>query len=306
MASWAGSGADPIGGGEGGVVTGAPVSERVIDAGGLGLAVVEAGAGGAPLLLVHGWTGAKEDFDDWIGPIAAEGWHVVAPDLRGHGASAKPGAEDDHSFELLAGDLLALADSLGWDRFALIGHSMGGMVAQHLALRAGVRIAGLVLMDTHHGPLELDPAVVQAGIDAARTVGTGAIADLMVASSGPGPLDTEAHLRLCRDRPGYAERGPATTRATSAAAFAALLAEIAGGRDRLDDLTTLRMPVLVLVGEQDEPFLAASRRMTEVILGAELAVVPDAGHSPQFEAPSAWWAALAPFLRSLDGAPEPR
>ncbi|HET9443945.1 MAG TPA: alpha/beta fold hydrolase, partial [Acidimicrobiales bacterium] len=61
---------------------------RIELGGGLGLEVLEAGAPGArPLMLVHGFTGAKEDFADHLDALAASGWHVVAPDLRGHGKS---------------------------------------------------------------------------------------------------------------------------------------------------------------------------------------------------------------------------
>ena len=57
---------------------------RIGVATGIELAVLEAGAGGRPLLLVHGFTGAKEDFADHLDELAAAGgWHVVAPDLRG-------------------------------------------------------------------------------------------------------------------------------------------------------------------------------------------------------------------------------
>ncbi len=56
------------------------------------------------------------------------------------------------------------------------------------------------------------------------------------------------------------------------------------------------MPTLVIVGEQDDGFLKQSLAMTEAIPGAELAVIPGGGHSPQFEAPAAWWAALSKFL----------
>ncbi len=56
------------------------------------------------------------------------------------------------------------------------------------------------------------------------------------------------------------------------------------------------MPVLVVVGEQDTPFLRASQRMAEAIPGAQLEVVPDAGHSPQFEAPEAWWKVVSDFF----------
>ena len=57
------------------------------------------------------------------------------------------------------------------------------------------------------------------------------------------------------------------------------------------------MPTLVLVGEQDAPFLKPSRRMADAIPGAELVVIPDAGHSPQFESPELWWKALSDLPR---------
>ena len=51
-----------------------------------------------------------------------------------------------------------------------------------------------------------------------------------------------------------------------------------------------------MVGEQDRPFIAASERMAQAIPDATLALIPDAGHSPQFENPDAWWTALSEFL----------
>ena len=56
------------------------------------------------------------------------------------------------------------------------------------------------------------------------------------------------------------------------------------------------MPTLVLVGEEDTPFRKPSQRMADAIPGAELVVLPDGGHSPQFESPELWWKALAGFL----------
>jgi pimeloyl-ACP methyl ester carboxylesterase len=69
--------------------------------------------------------------------------------------------------------------------------------------------------------------------------------------------------------------------------------------DRLDSLRTLTMPALVITGEQDRPIVKPSRAMAEAIPGAELAVIADAGHSPQFENPDAWWSALSTFLARL-------
>ena len=136
---------------------------------GVRVPVLEAGAGGRPLLLVHGFTGAKEDFGDWIDRFAAEGWWVVAPDLRGHGGADQPDDEAAYSLATFADDLLALADDLGWERFSLLGHSMGGMIAQELVLRRTGHVERLVLMDTHHGPVEgLDPATVALAVDVLR------------------------------------------------------------------------------------------------------------------------------------------
>jgi len=60
----------------------------------------------------------------------------------------------------------------------------------------------------------------------------------------------------------------------------------------------VRCPTLVIVGEQDLPFLGVSRDMARTIPGAQLAVIPDAGHSPQFENPDAWLGAVQGFLNA--------
>src|SRR5260221_3592155 len=215
------------------------------------LAYAEAGTGGRPFMLVHGFTGAKEDFTEWLEPLAADGWHAVAPDNRGHGASEKPDAQSDYSFDALASDVLALADGVwGADaRFVLLGHSMGGMAAQVVALRAPERLTGLVLMDTLSGPLpfvsrdevELAIAVVEEqGIDGLAA----ALADR------GGTLDSPAHLRLLAERAGYAEFNDRKFRATAPAAYAGLLRAMFDSTERLDALRSLSIPTLVITGEQ--------------------------------------------------------
>jgi pimeloyl-ACP methyl ester carboxylesterase len=285
------------------------VDERRIEvATGVELTVLEAGQGGRPLLLVHGFTGAKEDFADHLDELAAldGGWHVVAPDLRGHGTSAQPLGPDSYSLKAFAGDVLALADALGWDRFTLLGHSMGGMVAQVAALEAGgpARLDGLILMDTSHGPIGgIDTEMIALG---KAVVADGGMAALVEAQRGSdGALDTPANQRVTAERPGYAEFGERKSLASAADMWLGMIDEVVTDQaDRLDDLASslAGVPVLVIVGEQDRPFVPHAERMAAAIPGARLAVISDAGHSPQFEHPDEWFAALTGFLAEVAGA----
>lgn len=270
----------------------AEVREVAVGAG--RLSVLEGGHGGRPLLLVHGFTGAKEDFGDWIDHFAAEGWWVVAPDLRGHGDSHQPADEDAYSLALFAGEILALVDELGWDRFALLGHSMGGMIAQALAIDVPGRITRLVLMDTHHGPVEgLDPELVAVGMDVLRTQGLPALLELLDALAAERAPSDE---RVRATRPGYVEWNERKLATSSPAMYAAMATELVNRADRLPDLVGLAVPTRVVVGEEDQAFLGAARRLADAIAGADLVVIPDAAHSPQFENPDAWWDAVSRFL----------
>ena len=267
------------------------------------LAVAEAGAGGRPLVLIHGFTGAKEDFTDGLDALAELGWHVIAPDQRGHGESHKPEDETAYSFDLYATDLLGLLDAMGWTSAVALGHSMGGMVLQTAAVAVPDRFDAIVLMDTSHRALRADGNLIDLAIGIARAEGMAAVMAAQDAmADDDSPLGTEAGRRLEAERPGYKEFGQRKMLASSPAMYAAMMRVItdaASGLDRLDDLRTLPMPALVIVGDGDRPFLKPSARMAEAIPDATLAVIPDAGHSPQFEATEHWWKALTTFLEQV-------
>ncbi len=271
--------------------------------GSIPLSIAEAGTGGRPLVLVHGFTGAKEDFTDWLDPLAELGWHAIAPDQRGHGESHKPTDERAYSFEIFAADLLGLLDAMGWSSAVALGHSMGGMVLQTAALGSPHRFEAIVLMDTSHRTVRTDPGIVDLAIGIARGEGMAALLAAQDAlPQDDQPLGNDIDRRLKEARPEYKAFSDRKLLASAPAMYAAMLPSITdgtGGLDRLDDLRTLRMPALVLVGEHDAPFLKPSQRMAEALPGAELAVVADAAHSPQFENPEPWWKALRGFLEQL-------
>lgn len=266
------------------------------------LSVAEAGAGGRPLVLVHGFTGAKEDFTDWLDPLAELGWHAVAPDQRGHGRSQQPVDEAAYSFDAFAEDLLALIDALGWSTTVALGHSMGGMVLQTAVLRSPARFEAIALMDTSHRPLRADPGLVDLAAGIARSDGMAAVLAAQEAlADDDQPLGNDIDRRMKAADPAYKAFGDGKLLASSPAMYASMIRTItsADGVDRLPELASLTVPALVLVGEHDQPFLKPSRRMAEAIPGAELVVIPDAAHSPQFENPDPWWKALRGFLERL-------
>ena len=273
------------------------MATRVIDiGGGERLAIDEVGEGGRGLLLVHGFTGGRVDFADHLDALAAAGWWVVAPDLRGHGDSWHPEEESDYSFEHFAGDMWALVDALGWERLVLLGHSMGGMIAQVAASKRPGALDGLVLMDTTHGPLEIDRDMALLGAQIVRDGGMAAVKEVLDAMEGDGPLGTPANERLLAERPGYRELGDQKFLGSSPAMYASMIGQMLDQADRLQHLADLSVPTLVIVGEQDTPFLGPSEAMAAAVPGARLEVIADAGHSPQFENADAWRAVMLDFL----------
>lgn len=274
------------------------VRGRQIQLATLELSVLEAGIGGKPMMWIHGFAGGKEDFAGQFLGFASKGFHVVAPDLRGHGASSAPAAEGEYGFATFAGDLLELADALGWARFVLVGHSMGGMVAQELALMEPERLEALVLVDTCGGPIEMDRGPALAAIELVRRSGTESLAVVMQKVGG-GPLDSEASRQLSESEPGWVERGDANLRNVSDQMYSSMLDAMINRSDRLGDLSHLKMPTLVMVGDQDSVFLPLCEQLVTAIGPARLVVVSESGHTPMQEAPNAWAEALSKFLDDL-------
>lgn len=122
------------------------VPELVDVAEGHRLAVRRSGHGGVPLLLIHGFPCTGLIWSHTIEPLAAAGFDVVAPDLRGYGDSdfAPDGFYDFAAFN---GDLVGLFDAIGWERVVVAGHDLGAMLAIDMATRCPDRVDRLVILD---------------------------------------------------------------------------------------------------------------------------------------------------------------
>jgi pimeloyl-ACP methyl ester carboxylesterase len=242
---------------------------------------------GSPLLLIQGF-GYASDMWYRIVPALAERHRVLAFDNRGVGKSdAPPGP---YSIAMMADDALAVLDSAGADRAHVFGISMGGMIAQELALRNPGRVRSLVLGCTHCGGSKVfaaEPAAIEA---------------LLARVSMP-PEQGARHMipfvydeTTPRDRieQDVAVRMRGYPAAASSEAQAAGIFSWAGTYERL---SSLAMPTLVLHGETDRLVPAENARiLAGAIPGAKLVVLPRASHVFWTDQPEATMEVLRDFL----------
>lgn len=124
-----------------------PEPER-IRANGLEFSCVVCGPeDGSPVVLLHGFPEIAFGWRHQIPALTAAGFRVIVPDQRGYGRSSKPDGVSAYALDLLAEDVVAIAASLGHERFAVVGHDWGGVVAWHLAGRHGAHVQRLAILN---------------------------------------------------------------------------------------------------------------------------------------------------------------
>jgi pimeloyl-ACP methyl ester carboxylesterase len=255
-------------------VTAGPRTLEVLDR---PAAFVEAGQG-RPLVLVHGAGGRGRVWLRQVEGLAGAA-RVVALDLPGHGATGGSGRTAIADY---AAWLVAFLDAAGLERVVLGGHSMGGAIAQTLALQHPGRLAGLVLVGTG-ARLRVLPRILTLFRDD-PVAGRGFVGDLAYSPATPPGAVTEAEQALSETAPGV------------------ILGDFLAC-DRFDVMPRvagIRVPTLAVVGRDDRltpPRYAAFLAAT--IPCARLVEIEAAGHFPQLEQPEAVNAALRAFLASL-------
>lgn len=120
-------------------------TERFVETNGVRLRVLEAGDRGAPLVvLAHGFPELAYSWRHQMPALAEAGFHVLAPDQRGYGASSKPDAVEAYTMVELSADIVGLFDAAGAERAAIVGHDFGGVVAWTAPLLHPDRFAAVV------------------------------------------------------------------------------------------------------------------------------------------------------------------
>jgi pimeloyl-ACP methyl ester carboxylesterase len=220
--------------------------------------------------------------------LSGGGWRVLAPQLRGFDAAA--GDPEATSVDDYAGDIIDLLDGLHVHEAVIAGLSMGGYIAFALFRHAARYFRGLVLADTRS---EADtPAGAQARnemLALVRAKGAPAVADEML----PKLLGETTR----RERPDIVARTRALILANPAAAIGGAIQALRDRPDSTPLLETIRCPTLIIVGDEDTltpPQFAEG--LQHAIPGAELALIPRAGHLSNIEHPQEFNRALARFL----------
>ena len=242
---------------------------------------------GPTVLMLHGIGGGHLSFAPQVETLASAGYRAVAWDMPGYGHSAPI---EPYTFKGLAQSCLALIDSLQCERVTLVGHSMGGMVAQEFVARHPERVERLVLFGTtaSFGKPDGDwqrEFISQrtAPLDAGKTMAD--LAETLVPQMvGPGSLPEGVRLaQHC-----MSQVNPSTYRR----ALEALVTF-----DRRANLGNIHVPTLLIAGEHDRNAPAAvMKKMSQAIIGSTYFEMRGIGHLQNLEAPEEFDAAILNFL----------
>jgi 2-succinyl-6-hydroxy-2,4-cyclohexadiene-1-carboxylate synthase len=247
---------------------------------------------GEPVTLLHGFTQSGRSWQEVISVMPA-GWRFVVPDLRGHGETRlRPGAAC--TMEACAADLEMLWGHLGIDRTHVVGYSMGGRLALHVAARHPERLLSVLTIGAHAG---LEPEAREG-----RKLGDEALAERIEKDGVEAFVHYWAGLPLLA---GLERRGPsfvaqlhAERMKNTVAGLAASLRGMGAGvmEPVWDELGRVTVPCTFVAGQLDHGYVASARRLAASVPSGRVEIVPHAGHAVHQERPEAFTRVLGAHL----------
>jgi 2-succinyl-6-hydroxy-2,4-cyclohexadiene-1-carboxylate synthase len=244
---------------------------------------VEVVGDGAPLLLLHGFTGSLRTWD-FLRPALASSVRLIAVDLIGHGRSPSPPASERYSLDWSARDLAALMDALGLQAADLLGYSMGGRMALHFACRFPKRVRRLILESAA-------PGIENDGARMHRIASDDALAERILRDGIERFVEEWERQPLLALAPHVADdvraRQHAQRLGNSPTGLANSLRGMGAGQQMpvWSHLAVLDMPVQLIVGSNDRRYCVIAERMHSALPHAKLDVVVDAGHTVHLDQP---------------------
>jgi pimeloyl-ACP methyl ester carboxylesterase len=256
------------------------------------LPYVEQGdATGVPVVLLHGVTDSWRSFEPVL-PHLPDDVRAIAVTLRGHGDAPKP--EAGYQIEDLAGDVIALMDELALGQAIVVGHSMGTMVAENIAVERPERVLGLVLAGTFGQPQRACPGLLEVRAefgDIQDPIARGVAHEFQASTTArpldPGQLDVFVDESL---------KVPARVWREAFRAFPEV--------DYSAELRSLRAPALLVWGDQDVLIPRAEQDLLlDTLPDARLEVYEGTGHAVHWDEPERFAGDVAAFSRYCAGLP---
>ena len=247
------------------------------------------GSGAVPVVVLHGWFADRATFRAIRPYLDGDTFTYVFPDLRGYGESKA--IRGDYGMIEVAHDAVALADHLGWDRFCVVGHSMGGKAAQLVAAIAGRRVRRIVgVAPVPAGGSGFDAETARLFARAVDDpTARRAILDFSTGGWLPARwLDGMVQQSLdCSDRDAFAAYLPSWS-----------------AEDLHEQVAGSEVPALAVVGGHDPELGHETMQETWMrwFKRGEVKVLADAGHYPMDEAPLALTSIIESFLAVPDEA----
>ena len=273
-----------------------------------------------PVIMLHGF---PESHRTWRGlaPLLEDEFRLVMPDQRGFAGSDRPPDVDDYRADILVDDIFALAEALGIERFALVGHDWGGAISWPAALRGDPRLTRLAVINAPH-PVVFQRSLIEDAeqraasqyITAFRTPGFEKAAEAM----GWDRLFDKSfsgHVDLASIAPD--ERAEYIAEWSVPGGFAAMLnwyrasqvvvpapgVEVPIPDWVLGAFPKVHVPTLVIWGMRDKALLPVQLDgLDRLVDNLTIHRIPDAGHFVPWKKPEAVAAALKPFLGGRQGA----
>jgi len=243
---------------------------------------------GPAVVLIHGF-GLNRAMWQWQLPALRPQFSVLTYDLLGHGESAPPDGTPD--LAMFSRQLLGLMDRSGIGRAALVGFSLGGMIARRAALECPDRVSALAILNSPHDRSPAEREAVRARVRQTEAQGPAANVEPALERWFTPAFRAEAPGTVALVRAWIVRNDPAVY-----PSIYRVLAE--GDAELAEGLERIACPTLVMTGEADPGNTPAmARAMAGLIPGARLAVLPGLRHMALAEAPEAVNAPLCAFLR---------
>ena len=243
---------------------------------------------GLPVVFIHGFPFNHSMWEPQMLALPND-IRAIAFDVRGHGDSDV--ADGIYTLEFFVDDLIALLDHLVLKQAVLCGLSMGGYIALRAMERHPDRFKGLVLCDTQSAADSNEARVKRsASIRAVRTNGVKAFAE--------GFVKAVFTPQSFESKPGAVDKIRNIIEANAPLGICGTLVALASRTDTTASLSQIKVPTLILVGEQDAITpVAASQSLHDKISGSEMVVIPNAAHMSNLENPEEFNTALLRFLK---------